>query len=861
MKSLLLLAAIGLAAAEDGLAAWLRYARIDNPKTCVAKLPSTIITLNATKGLPVYTAGEELGKGIDGILGKRLEIDERDENGKSRGRKKPAKDSNNAITVGTVAAYAKANPKEAAKLPKLGDDGYYLSVSRGKALILGQNERGTLYGAFRWLQLLGQGNCSDFTLASTPDVPIRWVNQWDNLQDGGTHGSVERGYGGDSIFFWDGYVRPDLTRARLYARLLASIGLNAVVVNNVNADPRTLTPELMDGLARIADEFRPYGVQLALALNFASPQTLGGLDTFDPLEPSVQAWWDNITNELYRRIPDMAGYLVKANSEGQPGPMTYNRTLADGANMFARSLKPHGGIILFRAFVYDHRNLNQTLSWKADRARAAVDYFDGLDDKFDDNVVVQIKYGPIDFQVREPVSPLFAHLVKTPTAIELQITQEYLGQQAHLVYLAPMWKELLDFDLRVDGKPSRTRDIINGSRFNRKLGGYAGVVNVGTNTTWLGSHLAMSNLYAYGRLAWNPSETSEGILSEWISLTFSSDRKVHDVITRMSMLSWPAYENYTGNLGIQTLTDILLGHYGPNPASQDGNPWGQWTRADEDSIGMDRTVWNGTGFAGQYPPEVAELYEHPETTPDNLLLWFHHVPYTYVLKSGKTVIQHFYDAHYAGAETAQTFPQLWQTLKGRKGIDKERYEHVLFRLTYQAGHAIVWRDSICNFYFNKSGIPDELGRVGNYKYRIEAEAMQLDGYVPYDVSPFEAASGTKAVVTKTNSTVGTVSAVLKDLKTGLYDVAVNYYDQAIGNSTWDLYIDRTHVGRWKGDLEYILGRAPSPYIDGQTAARVTFPKVQIKKGSVLKIVGRPDGEEPAPLDYVSIFPHGKGIVD
>ncbi|KAL1841234.1 hypothetical protein VTJ49DRAFT_7302 [Mycothermus thermophilus] len=857
MRSLLLLAAIGLAAAEDGLAAWLRYARVDNAKACLGKLPSSIVTLNATKGLPVYTAGQELAQGIQGFFGKKLDIDEHDERGKPRNNR-PGKKSN-AVTVGTVAAYKASNPREAAKVPELGDDGFYLSVSRGNALILGQNERGALYGAFRWLALLGQGNCSDFTLASTPDAPIRWVNQWDNLQDGGTHGSVERGYGGDSIFFWDGYVRPDLTRAGQYARLLASIGLNAVVVNNVNADPRTLTPELLDGLARIADEFRPYGVQLAMALNFASPQTLGGLDTFDPLEDKVQAWWDNITNEIYRRIPDMAGYLVKANSEGQPGPMTYNRTLADGANMFGRSLKPHGGIILFRAFVYNHQTLNQTLDWKADRARAAVDYFDGLDGKFLDNVVVQIKYGPIDFQVREPVSPLFAHLVKTPTAIELQITQEYLGQQAHLVYLAPMWKELLDFDLRVDGKESRTKDIISGKRFNRKLGGYAGVVNVGTNTTWLGSHLAMSNLYAYGRLAWDPEVTSEGILREWIALTFSDDRKVIDVITRMSMLSWPTYENYTGNLGVQTLTDILLGHYGPNPGSQDGNPWGQWTRADSDSIGMDRTVWNGTGFAGQYPPEIAAQYEHIETTPDNLLLWFHHVPYTHVLKSGKTVIQHFYDAHYAGAAVAQTFPTLWQSLRGRRGIDKERYEHVLYRLNYQAGHALVWRDSVNNFYFNKSSIPDELGRVGNHPYRIEAEAMTLDGYVPYDVSPFEAASGTKCIVTRTNSTRATASTVLRNVKTGVYDVAVNYYDVAHGNATWELYVGGHRVGKWKGDHEYILGKAPSPYIDGQTAARVTFRDVRVRKGDVLKIVGTPDGEEPAPVDYVSVLP--KGIVD
>ncbi|KAK4203145.1 family 67 putative glycoside hydrolase [Triangularia verruculosa] len=841
MRSLLWLAAVGLAVAEDGLNAWLRYARVPSASHHLGKLPSAVVTLNATQGLPVHTAGKELVDGINGLFGKKLTV------GKSKGT---------SATVGTVGAYVDKNPSAAAGLPDLIEDGFYLKVSKGNVLILGQNERGALYGAFHYLSVIAQGNVSDFTLTSNPDAPIRWVNQWDNMQDGGTHGSVERGYGGDSIFFWDGYIRDDLTRAGQYARLLASIGINAVVANNVNANASILTPENMDGLARIADAFRPYGVQLGVSLNFAAPQLLGGLDSFDPLDKTVINWWQGIADTLYKRIPDMAGYLVKANSEGQPGPMTYNRTLADGANLFARTLQPHGGIILFRAFVYDHRSLNQTLDWKADRANAAADYFDGLDNKFEDNVAIQIKYGPIDFQVREPVSPLFAHLRKTGATVELQITQEYLGQQAHVVYLAPMWKELLDFDLRADSKPSTLKDIVAGKRFGQKLTGYAGVVNVGTNSTWLGSHLAMSNLYAYGKLAWDPELTSEGILKEWTTLTFGQDKVVHDVINKISMQSWPAYEDYSGNLGIQTLTDILLGHYGPNPGSQDGNPWGQWTRADDDTIGMDRTVWNGTGYAGQYPPEIAAMYENIETTPDNLLLWFHHVPYTQKLKSGKTVIQHFYDAHYRGSATAQTFVTLWRKLKGR--IDKERYEHVLFRLVYQAGHSLVWRDSVNQFYFNKSGIPDELGRVGNHKYRIEAEAMELKGYKSYKVSPFEAASGFHCVVTETNSTVGTAKTTLK-VPSGKYDLAVNYYDMALGNSTWELFVDRKLIGKWKGDLEYELGRAPSPYIDGQTATRKTFKGVKVKRGSELKIVGTPDGLEPAPIDYISVLP--EGIVD
>lgn len=440
--------------------------------------------------------------------------------------------------------------------------------------------------------------------------------------------------------------------------------------------------------------------------------------------------------------------------------------------------------------------------------------------------------------------------------MELQISPEYLGQNVHLVYLSPLWKEILDFDLRVDEQASPVKSIVNGQRFNKTLGGYAGVAGAGMNDTWLGSHLAMSNLYAYGRLAWNPSSDSIDILNTWTKLTFSHEELVVNTIANMSMASWPAYEGYSGNLGVQTLTDILLGHYGPNPASQDDNPWGQWTRADADTIGMDRTVKNGTANAGQYPKEIAMMFEDVSTTPDDLILWFHHLPYTHVLKSGETVIQHFYDAHYNGSATSQTFPAQWETLKDC--IDEERYEHVMFRLVYAAGHSLVWRDSINNFYFNKSSIADTADRVENHPYRIEAEDMELDGYEVYDVSPFHAASGTKCIVTSDNSTQATASGSVP-FAAGTYDIAVNYYDQAIGNSTWELYLDDEMIGEWKGDLEYIIGRAPSPYIDGQTAARVYFKGVEVAENAHVRIVGTPDGMEPAPIDYISFLP--EGVVD
>lgn len=831
MRSILLLISLGFAAADNGLAGWLRYAPLPSSSPSQYTRPSSILVLNSTAGSPVFVAGQELQNGLQSILGEHVEIQH--ENCQP-----------SAVIVGTVAEYSDVCGVTN-EVPELVEDGFWLSTKGDSVKILGQNDRGALYGAFEYLSMLAQRNFSQITYATNPSAPIRWVNQWDNMD-----GSIERGYGGPSIFFANGTIVNDLTRATQYARLLASIRVNGVIVNNVNANETILSAENIEGLGRIADVFRPYGVQLGISLNFASPQTLGGLNTFDPLDSAVIAWWQNITDELYQRIPDMTGYLVKADSEGQPGPFTYNRTLAQGANLFAKAVKPYGGIVMLRAFVYNQ--LNES-NWKADRANAAVEFFGDLDGQFDDNVVVQIKYGPIDFQVREPTSPLFAHLTNTNTAIELEVSQEYLGQQSHLVYLPPLWKTVLDFDLRVNGKQSVVSDIISGKRFDRPLGGWAAVVNVGTNTTWLGSHLAMSNLYAYGLLAWDPTGNVEGILEDWIRLTFGHDQSIIDGISKMSMESWPAYENYSGNLGIQTLTDILYTHYGPNPASQDNNGWGQWTRADHYSIGMDRTVSNGTGYSGQYPAEIAAMYENINTTPDDLLLWFHHVNYTHRLQSGKTVIQHFYDAHYDGAETVQAFLKTWESLKGK--IDEERYNEVHTKLTYQAGHSIVWRDAINDFYWNLSGVPDEANRVGNHPWRVEAECMVLDGYKTYTVSPFETASNSIAIVTSSNTTTGTATTQL-EYPSGTYNLAVNYYDLYGGESQWQVYLNDLLIGQWVGNNEDVLSHTPSIYLDGHSATRITFSEVNIIKGDTLKIVGTPDGIEPAPLDYVSLLPLG-----
>ncbi|KAK1239809.1 hypothetical protein MKX08_007251 [Trichoderma sp. CBMAI-0020] len=826
---------------ETGLDGWLRYAALPDELASLRPQYSTIISLTGSQSSPIFTAARELQLGLSKILSQDISLK----------TKLVGPAANSSIVVGTVETFPSTKRDIYGSL-SLKEDGFCLICKNGGAAeIIGQNDRGALYGAFEFLRLLSQNQPLPEMRISNPSAPIRWVNQWDNLD-----GTIERGYAGPSIFFADGRVLDDLTRVQQYARLLASVGLNGLIVNNVNSNYNLLNPINMQGLARIADIMRPWGVRIGISLYFDTPKDLGGLQTSDPLDRDVIAWWEDITSELYRHVPDMLGYLIKANSEGQPGPLTYGRTLADGANMFARALQPHGdGVVMYRAFVYNH-HLDES-NWKNDRANAAVEYFDGLDTQFEDNVIIQIKYGPIDFQIREPPSPLLAHLRKTPIILELQVTQEYLGQQDHVVYLPPLWKTIFNFDLHVDGQQSLVRDIVSGQRFDWNRSGYAAVVNVGNDPTWLGSHLAMANLYAYGLCTWDPQQSEVDIIRGWAQLTFGLNKAVVDTITNISMDSWPTYENYSGNLGIQTLCDIVTHcHYGPSPAAQDGNGWGQWTRADAHSIGMDRTVTTGTGNAGQYPQMVANRFECIDTTPDELLLWFHHVPYTHRLKSGKTVIQHFYDAHYAGALVAQTFLQQWETLRGL--IDDNRFDHMAFRLQYQAGHALVWRDSINNFYYAKCGIKDEHGRVGNHVWRIEAEDMTLEGYKVVPVTPFEAASGGKAIATIPGAEIGTATCTVA-FPSGTYNIAINYYDHLGGRSQYKVFLNERLIGAWAGDLQDKLSHDFSDRIDGHSATRITFNSIDVKRGDSLKIVGRPDGKELAPIDYVSLLP--QDVVD
>jgi alpha-glucuronidase len=815
--------------AENGAAGWLRYAPLTGTaRAACAQLPSRIVVLGTYKNADselIASALKEIKRGVAGMCNVDL---------------RPAANLGDtpAFIIGT-ASHFQADLPGFRPARSSGAEGFVLARSKNSILIDGENSRGVLYGTFAFLRELGTSNNElQITHTETPAAAIRWVDQWDNLD-----GSIERGYAGRSIFFDGGHVRADLSRVAAYGRLLASIGVNGITINNVNADVRMLTPEIIDGIARIADALRPYGVRVAMAVDLSSPKALGVLNTFDPLDPKVTAWWKTEVDTLYAKIPDFAGFTVKADSEGKPGPSQYGRSPADAANMLAAALKPHGGLVLYRAFVYNHH-----LDWrdpKADRARAAYDIFHPLDGDFADNVIVQIKNGPIDFQVREPVSPLFAGLRKTNESIELEITQEYTGQQRHLVYLIPQWKTALDTDMRVDGRYSPVKAIVEGHVFSRPLGGFVGVANVGLDTNWMLHPLAMANLYGFGRLAWNPDLSSESIVDEWTRQTFGNDPFVDRTIDSMQMRSWPLYESYTGPLGLGTLVNIIGAHFGPGPESAEHNGWGQWLRADKQGIGMDRTVATGTGFIGQYPPELAAQYESLTRCPDDLLLFMHHVPYTYRLHSGKTVIQYVYDSHYAGAAGAAQLIADWQSLHGH--IDEERYAKVLALQRFQAGHAIVWRDAITRWFEQQSGIPDAKGRVGHYPDRIEAESMQLDGYTVQDVTPFEIASGSKAIIC-TKPQCSATAVVAKP--SGQYRIAVAYYDYLNGVSRYNLELNGKVIGQWSAD-----DTLPGNSISASTAARWTdWNPLALKPGDVLKLIAHPDGGEPAPVDYIEIVP-------
>jgi alpha-glucuronidase len=817
------------ARAETGHDAWLRY----EPKQTVAAsavyagLPTTVVVVGTASPI-VAAARDELVRGLGLLLRKPVRV-------------ATSVGAEGAFVVGLEKA-AGGSLRDMISEPPIGDaDGFRLERStRTKApivAVLGGGDRGTLYGVFAILRHLATSPEQQFPAGvQRPAAPLRWVNHWDNLD-----GSIERGYGGRSIFFDGGDVRRDLTLARDYARMLASIGVNAACISSVNANVKVISDAFIPGLARVADVFRPWGVRLAVAIDFSSPKSLGGLETFDPLDPRAVAFWKERIDAIYRAVPDFAGVVLKADSEGRLGPSAYGRTHADAANVIARALAPHGGVIFYRGFVYDHhmdwRNL------KNDRARAAFDNFRDLDGRFDDNVVLQIKHGPIDFQAREPASPLFGALRATNQAIELQVTQEYTGQQRHVCFLVPMWKEVLDFDLQANGPGTPVKALVSGTTFKRPTGGYVAVSNVGQSANWLGHDLAMANLYGFGRLAWNPDLSSRQIADEWTRQTFGHQPHAVETISQILLDSWPAYERYTGPLGAQTLTDIVGPHYGPAVEASERNGWGQWHRADQKGIGMDRTVATGTGFIGQYSPAVAATYESLKTCPDALILFMHHVPYIHALHSGKTVIQHIYDAHYQGADEAAAFVMKWRTLAGL--IDDDRYRAVLRHLEYQAGHALEWRDSINSWFLKTSGIPDDKGRAGHYPGRVEAEAMSPGGYTPIDVTPWETASGGQGVQCGVPGPC-TVSTTFTGAP-GTYTILVRYFDENDGASRFVARIDGKSIDAWTADETF-----PTKTPNGHSSTRRVIAHVPLVQGGVIEIEGTPDRDEGAAIDYIEI---------
>jgi alpha-glucuronidase len=814
--------------AETGYNAWLRYAPLEDSalRQYDASVPAVIAT--AGDSAMVAQARNELVRGVRGMLGRTLRMES--------GVPKEA-----AIVLGTVDELKRLAPSLGSAGP-LEPDGFSLrSVKIGgltHLVVTGANERGVLYGAFSLLRKISLGESLEaLSETQSPYARLRWVNQWDNLD-----GTIERGYGGRSIFWDAGHVRDDLGRVADYGRLLASIGINGCTINNVNADKRVLTPEFLPQVARIAEALRPWGIQVSIAVDFGSPQSVGGLNTFDPLDPRVVEWWRSKAAEVYRAIPDLGGFVLKADSEGRVGPAAYHRTHADAANTLARALKPHGGLLLYRGFVYDHH-----MDWrnpKNDRARASYDNFKPLDGQFDDNVLVQIKNGPIDFQVREPVSPLFGALEKTNQALELQVTQEYFGQARHLVFLVPQWKEALDFDLWAKGAGTPLKALAAGKTFNRPMGGFVGVANAGLDLNWYGNQMSPANLYGFGRLAWNPNLTSQRIAEEWARQTFGSDPKVIATVMDMLLKSWPAYESYTGPLGLQTLTDIVGNHYGVAVEASEGNGWGQWHRADQQGVGMDRTVATGTGFIGQYRPPVAQKFESLDGCPDELLLFMHHVPYTHTLHSGKTVIQSLYDSHYEGAQTAEGFVKQWESLRGR--VDERRFQEILTQLNYQAGQAEVWRDAVSNWFLRESGIEDAKNRVGHQVGRFEAEAMQLEGYAVIDVTPWEAASGGKAITCPT----GTCRASIRfDGEAGWYTLRVQYFDENTGAAHFRLLVGDQAVDEWVAD-EHL----PTAKLDGTSSTRRTVSGTALRPGDEIRIEGTREGSDAAAVDYLEILP-------
>ncbi|WP_010337261.1 alpha-glucuronidase family glycosyl hydrolase [Sphingobium yanoikuyae] len=679
--------------AEDGYDLWLRWAPADAAGAQRIGANARSIVGGASPTLMI--ARRELQHGIAGLTGTTVPLTATVQQG--------------AILLQSAAQ----QDKPSVPTDGLGADGYAIRTMTvaGKpvTVIAGATDVGVLHGAYAWLRLARTGAALDrIDMRSAPRIGLRLLNHWDNLD-----GTVERGYAGQSI--WDWWRLPDYKGPRYtdYARANASLGINGTVLNNVNAKSDSLTAAYIAKAAALADLFRPYGIKVYLSVKWTAPMELDGLKSADPLDPAVAAWWKAKADEIYKAIPDFGGFLVKANSEGQPGPQDYKRTHADGANMLAAAVKPHGGIVMWRAFVYAHDNPD-------DRAKQAYSDFKPLDGQFADNVIVQVKNGAIDFQPREPFHPLFGAMPKTPLMMEFQITKEYLGQSTHLTYLGTLFEETLKSDTLARGKGSTVAKVIDGSLEGHKLTGIAGVANIGVDRDWSGSIFNQADWYAFGRMAWDTDLTAEAVAREWAAQTFSPDPRVVAPIVAMMMGSREAAVDYMTPLGLAHIMGTGH-HYGPAPwvselARPEWNPV-YYHKADRQGIGFDRTR-TGSNATGQYAPALAKLLDNPKTTPERELLWFHHLPWDYRLQSGETLwdgLIHHYDR---GVETVAAMQRDWAKMKPQ--VDAERFAQVETFLAIQHREAQWWRDACIAYFQSVSGRPLPAGSA--------APAHPLDWY-------------------------------------------------------------------------------------------------------------------------------------
>ncbi|MEJ6980883.1 alpha-glucuronidase family glycosyl hydrolase [Pedobacter sp. P351] len=676
------------AKAENGYDLWLRYHALNNLQKVKVYKGSASQLLFPASSETLSLAKEELKRGLSGLLATKIpEVQTVTQNG--------------AILAGTPGSLKLISSLiSAEKLKQLGNEGFLirtLNSNQKKVTIIAANtDIGVLYGIFSFLKLIQtEQDITDLSITDAPSVKLRLLNHWDNLDR-----TVERGYAGFSL--WDWHRLPDYIDPRYkdYARANASIGINGTVLTNVNANALILTKEYLAKVAALANAFRPYGIKVYLTARFSAPIEIGGLKTADPLNPEVKAWWKAKSDEIYSFIPDFGGFLVKANSEGQPGPQNYGRNHADGANMLADAVQAHGGIVMWRAFVYDN-------DVPDDRAKQAVNEFKPLDGQFRKNVMVQVKNGAIDFQPREPFHPLFGSMPKTPVTMEFQITQEYLGFSTHLAYLAPLFEETLQSDTYARGQGSSVAKVIDGSLDNHFLTGMAGVANIGNDINWTGHPFGQANWYSFGRLAWNPQISSGKIADEWLKMTFNTSSSFVEPVRKMMLSSREALVNYMTPLGLHHLMGWSH-HYGPGPWIKD-KPRADWTsvyfhKADAFGIGFNRTS-TGSKALSQYSPEVRAKFENIDTCPEELLLWFHHVSWDHKMKSGRTLWDELCFRYNKGAEDVKAMQTTWEQQKGK--IDSERFEQVSSLLAMQYKEAQWWRDACLLYFqqFSKKQIP------------------------------------------------------------------------------------------------------------------------------------------------------------